>query len=1568
MMGKRIFQSLIAVLVLLAPLSLLSQVATGPQPYGSFSGGPDVTNLGNLNVHYTFPIFSKPGRGLPFNYYLSFDSSVWTRPGTSWAPVGNWGWRGAMDPLTGWLEVTRSTLHCVTGFPKHQVPVTVWNFVNFHDGNGVIHPIADADSVQGTACTDPDASTGDAIDGSGYTVVPVAGTGSASVISPSGQVVGNSPTAPGFGDGTITDSNGNQISSANGVYTDTLGMNVLTATGGAPNPLVFTYTDSTNTARAVTVNYSTYTVKTNFGCAGISEYGPTSNSLVSSVVYPDGSQYSFTYEPTPGFAGDVTGRIQSVTLPTGATITYNYTGGSNGVACADGGASGFDRVTADGTTSYSRSGSGTASTTTFLDASSPTRNQTVINFQTAFNNFYETHRTIYQGASTVLLQTDTCYNGAVAPCGGTAVTLPFTSIGKYLTLSNNQQSLTTTSFNSFGLPTELDEYDFGSGAPGPLLRKTLTTYAALNGPVDRPASIIVQDGSGNQKAASTFAYDETAVTAVNSPPMYVGPSGSRGNLTTLSRWLDTTGTNLSTTFTYDATGNVLTSTDPGGHQTQFLYTDSFSDGVDRASLAYVTKVTLPVTHSPNATNHVTSMQYEPNTGLPSKTTDQNSQQTTFTYDPMLRPLLTNFPDGGQTSISYPSPTQAVVQNKIDSARSTYSTTLLDTYGRVKRTAIANAESTPYDLADVCYDSNGRPSFQSYPYQAAGYTGAQVCSGAGDSAAYDGAGRVTQLTHSDSSKIQYSYNGRATQTTDEGNGSYNVSRIEQSDGLGRLTGVCEVTSVNLLGNGGSVSGCGLDITATGFLTSYSYNTLSNLTQVTQGSLVNRTFSFDSLSRMTSESEPEWGSGSAMSYAYNSDGLLTQRTRPAPNQTNPAVTVTTNYGYDELHRLRSRTYTGDPSGTPTAGFNYDESIAWTTNLSNTIGRLSSESAGSTTGQIFGYDAMGRPLINWQCTPRVCGTNAYLLSYGYDLAGDMTSASNGAGVTFGYSYNTAARIAGMTSTFVDSQHPGTLLSNVRYNQFGPVSDTLGNGLNETMGYSARGIPQSYSSTPYSFGLGLAANGTITSGNDTANGNWSYGYDQFNRLVSSSKTTAPAQGFSYVYDRNGNRLQQNVTQGTGPAPQYTFDNNNRIAGSGVTYDALGNIQTDGLGNTFTYDAESRLIKVVNAGGTYNYTYDAEGRRIRNNTSEFLYDLSGRAITLFGATDGIWNYGEIYAGGRHLATYSGSTTNFMHTDWLGSKRVMSGMNGVNAQTCTTLPFGDGSNCSGTEWNFNHFTDDIHDPESNLEHTWFRQLSGTQGRWMSPDPYLGSMDVGNPQSLNRYGYVVGDPMDMIDPLGLQTKIAETDNTECWWWADAVTHEHLSGTSCFTIPMYFAFDDGSGDGSGGGGDSVNSNSPCSAIPSTGMTQRIPINSASDFRVQFNGNGQLIGLGIQLTGSQKVALPGDSGVIIPPNTYVGITLNSPNTISFGFSNPVRFSQGLLTQGFFQSATFSNGQFTSVQGTWTPFYQLFGNPTTDSSILKAALNAKDQQNIRDMAASLLRAANVISQWIGCTSILGR
>jgi hypothetical protein len=122
-------------------------------------------------------------------------------------------------------------------------------------------------------------------------------------------------------------------------------------------------------------------------------------------------------------------------------------------------------------------------------------------------------------------------------------------------------------------------------------------------------------------------------------------------------------------------------------------------------------------------------------------------------------------------------------------------TLVDGYGRISRTAIANGQaSNPWYQQDFCYGADGQLSFESYPYQGTGFAGAQVCSGAGETYSYDALGRLTEVAHSDGKHILYNYDGNATQVIDE-NG---VTRITQIDGHGRVTGVCELSSSTLEG--------------------------------------------------------------------------------------------------------------------------------------------------------------------------------------------------------------------------------------------------------------------------------------------------------------------------------------------------------------------------------------------------------------------------------------------------------------------------------------------------------------------------------------------------------------------------------------------------------------------------------------------------------------------------------------------------------------------------------------------------------------------------------------------------
>jgi len=93
--------------------------------------------------------------------------------------------------------------------------------------------------------------------------------------------------------------------------------------------------------------------------------------------------------------------------------------------------------------------------------------------------------------------------------------------------------------------------------------------------------------------------------------------------------------------------------------------------------------------------------------------------------------------------------------------------------------------------------------------------------------------------------------------------------------------------------------------------------------------------------------------------------------------------------------------------------------------------------------------------------------------------------------------------------------------------------------------------------------------------------------------------------------------------------------------------------------------------------------------------------------------------------------------------------NGNPESTFTSLPFGDSqTTATGTDLDPYHYAMLDYDSETNTDHAEFRQYSPTEGRWLAPDPYRGSYDLLNPQSLNRYVYALNNPLSNIDPSGL----------------------------------------------------------------------------------------------------------------------------------------------------------------------------------------------------------------------------
>ena len=114
-----------------------------------------------------------------------------------------------------------------------------------------------------------------------------------------------------------------------------------------------------------------------------------------------------------------------------------------------------------------------------------------------------------------------------------------------------------------------------------------------------------------------------------------------------------------------------------------------------------------------------------------------------------------------------------------------------------------------------------------------------------------------------------------------------------------------------------------------------------------------------------------------------------------------------------------------------------------------------------------------------------------------------------------------------------------------------------------------------------------------------------------------------------------------------------------------------------------------------------------------------------------------IYASGSLIAEVGGTQNavpTYRITDNLGS------LGSVNYSPYGQIFSGSTSDPFG-------FTGLQSDPTTALYHATFRQYSIQQGRWQSPDPYAGSYNWADPQSLNRYAYVNGRAMAFTDPSG-----------------------------------------------------------------------------------------------------------------------------------------------------------------------------------------------------------------------------
>ncbi len=160
------------------------------------------------------------------------------------------------------------------------------------------------------------------------------------------------------------------------------------------------------------------------------------------------------------------------------------------------------------------------------------------------------------------------------------------------------------------------------------------------------------------------------------------------------------------------------------------------------------------------------------------------------------------------------------------------------------------------------------------------------------------------------------------------------------------------------------------------------------------------------------------------------------------------------------------------------------------------------------------------------------------------------------------------------------------------------------------------------------------------------------------------------------------------------------------------------------------------------------------------------------------------------------------------------------------------------------------------------------------------------------------------------------------------------------------------------------STCSSLGPSGGT--IPVSSSSgQVRFQFDGAGNLIGLGIQLTGDSEFS---DFGITVPANTFAGFTQVSPGKVELGFSKAVTVGSG-LRRAKIKSVTFSDGKFTSVKGSIAPLGVPLSDADTESSLLLDFLNGDSSTaaTAQKFGKLMTDSAKLMSSNVKCKDLFG-
>jgi RHS repeat-associated protein len=972
---------------------------------------------------------------------------------------------------------------------------------------------------------------------------------------------------------------------------------------------------------------------------------------VSYVKLPDGRRYTFSYNSY--------GVLARVVLPTGGAIEYDYTtiiasrtdnkeffmGLSERRVYPDGGGgSGFASKTTYepqiGEPDYQSSA--TVKTYTYDASHNLALRSYVKHYFLGGTGLFGSggglkgreHRTeIFDtDGSTLLIRTDNTWvlrqpvswPGAGAGLPGDDPRLTETITTMYDVSPNLVEKKTFSYEDQYNNQTDVYEYGYGAGAPGPLVRHTRTTYLTNNpnqGGIDYaadlnihirnlPVNVTVFDGNGAKVAETNYDYDAYGIEGfpgLRDTPLIVQHDsafhhnyGTRGNLVQVSQVVNfgpnsTPTGHIHNKIQYDLAGNVAKMVDGRGNETLFDYNDRYGTpdgdarsnsapselGENRFTYAYPTGVVVAWNNPQFAL--VTQTQYDYYTGKPVDIEDPNKFTQSIYYEDALdrstkiiRAVGTSY--AAHTRYIYNDSAVAVDGNparsirtisdktsngESDSGDGLKSLVLYDGLGRARRSAVYEGETDEADtwlVTDTQFDALGRAWKVSNPFRLNSPDDASATS-EWTTTEYDALSRVIRVTTPDGAHVDTAYAGNQVTVIDQAG----KKRWSQTDPLGRLVKVIE-----------DPGGQNLE-------TTYLYDAMNNLRLVNQGEQ-RRWFAYDALSRLIRAKNPEQDTNSSLSYTdpvtdhngwsiayqYDENGNLTEKT--------DVRNITTTYTYDAFNRNTKVEYSSYANGSSIVERFYDGATNgkgrfWYEITYNKRWEKATDNLAYHQSKVAAYDPLGRPnSLSQGFQVLVGGAWQYKTSSiprTYDLAGNVISQGYPSlrGVT--YTYDAAGRLKSFKGSLGDWVERN-YVSEIRYNSHGSIGrEAYGT---QTPLY----LNLYYNNRLQLVDLRLGAN--PNDGNDRSHGGLTYYYG----------TNARNSGnpFANSADNNGNVLRHINTVplagGGQVVPQmddYNYDALNRITSVTEQQQSQGGELSTIFTQAFSYDRWGN--RTINVGAT---------------------------------------------------------------------------------------------------------------------------------------------------------------------------------------------------------------------------------------------------------------------------------------------------------------------------------------------------------------------------------------------------